>query len=152
MSFKIIEIGLPFFDDINKQVSKKSYFNSYIMDWKSAGNRFLPFQFNAGVTSGIVSFDLVNSETGTTVDYLSHFTTNMISTEIEGDYYYTYLGLVDVSVATGRYYFHVVGAGGREWWSEEFVMCGDIEEEYEYLLISTTDYLLLDSTDKLKIV
>lgn len=152
MSANYINIGLPFFDDINKQVSKKPFFTNYLVEWLSASNRFLPFQVNVGEMSGVKDFDLINSVTGETIDYIDYFNDNVIETEVDGEYYYTHLGIVDVNVANGRYYFYLNGGGGQEWWSEEFIMCdGGAEEEYEYLLVSVDDYLLLDSTDKLKI-
>lgn len=146
-----IDIGLPFFDRIGKQLSRRSYFNSHMTNWLSADNRFPNFQFNAGDPSGFVSFDLVNSETGATTDFLAHFNSNCIETIIDGDYVYTYMGLVDVSVANGRYYFHVVTNGSGSFYSEEFTMCGSITTSDDYLLLDATDYLLLDATDKLKI-
>jgi len=148
---EIVNIGLPFFDNIGKQVSKKPFFDTYLMDWKGSANRILPFQINVGVTSGMTSFDLINSNTGTTTDYLAYFTANTLLTEVESEYYYTHLSLVDVSITNGRYYFHAVGAGGGEWWSEEFVMCDGIEEISSYLLIDDADYLLIGATDRLYI-
>ena len=147
----VVNIGLPFFDSINKQVRMKPFFMGYLAQWKGSANRILPFQLNVGATSGIVSFDLINSVTGTTTDYLAYFTANTLLTEVDLEYYYTHLSLVDVTVTNGRYYFHAIGAGGGEWWSEEFVMCDGVEEESAYLLIDDADYLLIGTTDRLYI-
>lgn len=149
---EFLDIGLPFFDDINKQVSKHEYFNNHIVDWKGAKNRFLPFQITDTLGAGLSQFDLVNSETGSSVSYLSYFNANVITTLVDGVYYYTHQGLVDVSVGNGRYYFYAKNASSsKEWWSEEFVMCDGINEEDDYLLISTDDYLLIGGTDRLLI-
>jgi|18_taG_2_1085343.scaffolds.fasta_scaffold14426_3 hypothetical protein len=149
MSFKFIDIGLPFFDDINKQVKNQTYFASHSVSWISSDNRFLPFQVNSAGVSGMATFELVNSVTATTTNFLAHFNANTIETLVDGEYIYTYYGNVDVVVANGRYYFHAVSTGGREWWSEEFVMRGDITESDDFLLISKDDYLLIGGTDKL---
>jgi len=148
-----LDIGLPFFDDINKQLSKKPYFNSHIVNWLSAGNRFPPFQIKDLSGSGMLNFDLINSVTGATVSYLSYFTANTtINLLGSSTYYYSHLGLEDVTVANGRYYFYAKNVSStKEWWSEEFIMCDNIEEQPDYLLISSTDILLVDSTDKLRI-
>ncbi len=151
MSFEFLDIGLPFFDDIGKQVSKQPYFHSYLADWISADNRLPNFQINAGAVSGITHFVLINSKTLAETDYLAYFNANTIETLHYGEYYYTHLGLTDVVIPNGRYYFYAFGTGGRIWWSEEFVVCGNIEEEHCYLKISTDDYLLIGGTDRLKI-
>jgi len=152
--FRTIEIGLPFFDNINKQMRYSPYFNSHIKDWLSADNRFLPFQICLDTSSsGLVSFDLINSITGATTDYLTYFGANTTQTDLDPtgthNYYITHLGLADVVVSGGRYYFYAVGVNGRKWWSEEFTMCGDITTDTDYLLISKDDYLLISATDKL---
>ncbi len=142
--------GLPFFDSIDKQVSKQPYFNAYIANWISADNRFLPFQIVDDSIAGLSQFDLVNSVTGASTSFLTYFNSNVLVTLVDGDYYYTHQGLVDVSVSGGRYYFYAKNASSsKEWWSEEFVMCGEIEETTDYLLISKTDYLLIGGTDRL---
>ena len=146
-----IDIGLPFFDDINKQLRYRPYFSAYLSNWLSADNRIPSFQFNVGTTIGIDTFDLVNSETGATTDYLGYATAWVDVTVLGTEYVYTHIGVTDVSVSNGRYYFHVVGTGGKEFWSEEFVMCGQIEESSDYLLLTSTDYLLIGGTDRLKI-
>ena len=149
---EFLDIGLPFFDDINKQVSKQGYFNTHLIDWRSADNRFLPFQIEDSLGAGLSQFDLVNTETGASVSYLTYFNSNVVVTLVDGEYYYTHQGLIDVSVTNGRYYFYAKNASSsREWWSEEFVMCGNITEEINYLLISTDDYLLIGGTDRLLI-
>ena len=148
--FRTIEIGLPFFDNINKQVSKSPYYNSHIKDWLSADNRFLPFQISLGSSaSGILTFNLVNSITGAITDYKAYFIANTTEKLVNGEYIYSHLGLKDVVVSGGRYYFYAVSVAGRKWWSEEFVMCGDITKDTDYLLISVSDYLLIGGTDKL---
>ena len=148
--FRTIETGLPFFDNINKQVSKSPYHNSHIKDWLSADNRFLPFQISLGSSaSGILTFNLVNSITGAITDYKAYFIANTTVELVDGEYIYSHLGLTDVTVSGGRYYFYAVSVAGRKWWSEEFVMCGDITKDTDYLLISVSDYLLIGGTDKL---
>jgi hypothetical protein len=148
----VVNIGLPFFDNIGKQVRNKPFFNGYLADWKGAANRFLPFQIVESLGAGMSQFDLVNTETGVSVSYLTYFNSKVLVSLVDGEYYYTHLGLVDVSVADGRYYFYAKNASSsREWWSEEFVMCDGIEEENSFLLISKTDYLLIGGTDRLYI-
>jgi len=149
IEFDTIEIGLPFFDNINKQMRYSPYYNSHIKSWLSADNRILPFQISSGTVDGIATFNLINSITGVVTDYKAYFDANTIETLVDGEYYYTHLGLKDVVVSGGRYYFYAVGTGGRKWWSEEFVMCGDIIAEIDYLLISASDYLLISAADKL---
>lgn len=147
---RFVNIGLPFFDKKEKQVSSKSYFNSHLVNWLSANNRFPNFQFIIGIP-GISSFYLVNSETGVQTDFLTHLNSNVIVTDIDGEFHYTYMANEDVSVENGMYYFMLESATGEFRYSEEFVMCGGITASNDYLLIGVTDYLLLDSTDKLKI-
>lgn len=150
IEFRTIEIGLPFFDNIDKQASKSPYYNSHIKEWLSANNRFLPFQISLGSSSsGILTFNLVNSITGSVTDYKAYFIANTIVDLVDGEYVYSHLGLTDVTVSNGRYYFYAVSVSGRKWWSEEFVMCSNLTEETDYLLISPNDYLLIDGTDKL---
>ena len=149
MSFDVIDSGLPFFDDINKQLRNKPFFNSHMVEWRSASNRILPFQLNTGSVSGMGTFSLINSISGVTVDYLAYFTANTTVALVDGEYIYSHLGLNDVVIASGRYYFYGLATGGREFWSEEFLVCSGVTETVDYLLISKTDYLLISGTDKL---
>lgn len=149
MSFDVIDTGLPFFDDINKQLRYKPFFNSHIAEWRSASNRILPFQLNTGSASGMATFSLINSNTGATTDYLAYFNANTTVSVVGSEYIYSHLGLVDVVVSSGRYYFYALATGGREYWSEEFIMCSGVTETTDYLLISKVDYLLIGGTDKL---
>ncbi len=149
MSFKFIDIGLPFYDDINKQVRYNPAFVSHSVSWRSSENRFLPFQLNTGSASGMDTFELVSSVTLATTDFLAYFNANTTVNLISSEYIYSHLGNTDVVVANGRYYFHAIATGGREYWSEEFVMCSGITESDDFLLISHSDYLLIGGTDRL---
>lgn len=150
--FREIEIGLPFFDNINKQIRNKPYYNSSIREWLTASNRFPNFQISISEASipTMSVFSLINADTGDTSDQLVYFNANVIN--IDRDvlgYYWTHMGLTDVVVDEGRYYFYAKNADDIEWWSEVFVMCGNITKSTDYLLLDNTDYLLIGSTDKL---
>jgi hypothetical protein len=150
----LIETGLPFFDNINKQVSKQTYFKAYFSDWLSASNRLPPFQFMDSSGAGMITFSLINSDTLVETDLLSYFSSNVVLTTIDlsnSIYNWSHLGVADVSISNGRYYFYAKSISGYEYWSEEFVVCGNVEESNDYLLISNSDYLLIGATDKLKI-
>ena len=151
--FNAVEAGLPFFDNINKQVRNKPYYSASLRNWLAPSNRFPSFQFrltNLDIAT-LVTFDLINVDTGVSTSYLTHFNTYLDVTDT-GDYtYFTYMGLEDVTVSEGKYYFYVEAVDGEEWWSEVFTICGDISVETDYLLLGSGDYLLLDGSDKLKI-
>lgn len=150
--FREIEIGLPFFDNINKQIRNKPYYNSSIKQWLSAFNRFPDFQISISEASipTMSVFSLINVDTGVVSDQLVYFNANVIN--IDRDvlgYYWTHMGLTDVTVDEGRYYFYAKNADDIEWWSEVFVMCGNITKSIDYLLLDETDYLLIGGTDRL---
>ena len=154
---RTIEIGLPFFDSINKQSRNKTYFAGYLRDWLVASDRFPPFQFMGQVDSDPMQvFNLVNVETGTATDYLDYFNANVTIVDIDISNRYLHLGngtIKDTAnpslPANGRYYFYAktqIDGADIEWWSEVFLICSDMASgEVEYLKISESDYLLTDS-------
>ena len=151
--FRTIETGVPFFDNINNQTRNKPYYNSSIKEWLTEYNRFPSFQFAipSGVAITMVSFDLMDADTDTVVsDQMSYFLSNAILTDRGDDgKYYTHMGKSDVVIDEGRYYFYAENITGIKWWSEVFVMCGNITATTDFLLISNSDYLLIGGTDKL---
>ncbi len=150
--FRTIEIGLPFFDNINKQIVNKPYYNSSIKKWLSPQHRLPNFQFaiTEADTPTVTTFNLVNLNTGVSTSYLTYFSANVIVVDRDLDgYYFTHMGLEDVTVDEGDYYFYAENADGIKWWSEVFTMCGRVAETTDYLLISKDDYLLIGGTDKL---
>jgi len=149
----LVETGLPFYDDINKQVVRKPYYNSSIREWLTPSNRFPTFQFRISNISiaNIVTFNLINYHTGASTSYLTYFNSD-VSVVDTGDYtYFTHLGLTDVVVPEGKYYFYAQGVDGEEWWSEVFIICDNITKSSDYLLLDSSDYLLIGGTDKLLI-
>ena len=151
MTYKVVEIGLPFYDVIEKQLNKKVYFNSHLTDWLTKENRLPPFQFYNTDSSGIGDFDLVNFETGASISLLTYFNTNVAENVVDGKYYYTHVGRVDIALSVGRFYLYARNVSrSMEWWSEVFTVC-EGSENTDRLLISNTDYLLLDGTDRLLI-
>jgi hypothetical protein len=116
--------GLPFFDDINKQGRFSPYFNSYIKGWICPKNRLPAFQFFTYQDDNrIDEFDLINVDTGATVDYITWFNTNVdvVDREIYG-YYFINDGTAATTLTTGRYYLYAKSSEDRERWSEVFVV------------------------------
>lgn len=151
MGYRTIEIGLPFYDDINKQTRNKTYFNTFITEWICENNRLPPFQIGDSEGSPAISaFNLVNEQTGATTDLLAHFNANTVEVEaFDYEKYYIYYGTVDISLSSGRYYLYATN-GDREWFSEVFVV-KNITVGGDKLLINSVDYLLINATDNLLI-
>lgn len=153
MSYRTVEIGLPFYNTIDEQLCNKPYFNTYLKNWLCPIDRLPPFQFYGYQESGgITTFDLINKDTGATTSYLTYFTTNAVVENV-GDInkYYLHYGNVEVSLTQGRYYFYAANNEGEKWYSEVFTVCDSLVSNSDKLKISDTDYLLISSTDKLLI-
>ena len=160
-----VEIGLPIYDDINKQLRYKLYFQSHIRAWYTPVDRLPAFQFYRPIdasnpidsTNGSAEFVLVNSRTLVESDLLAYFTSAQVVTTYDLSEYYKYnAALVINGLSEGRYYLRI-GDGIYTWYSEEFELC-DIDgisdvapSTGDYLLINATEYLLINATDKLYI-
>ena len=123
---RALNAGLPFFDNIDKQGRYAPYFNSNIRDWICPKNRLPAFQFATYQDDNqIDEFDLINADTGATVDYLTWFNTgdnvDVVDREIYG-YYFIHGGNIAVTLTTGRYYLYAKSSEDRERWSEVFVV------------------------------
>ncbi len=162
----VVEIGLPIYLDINKQLRYRPYFNSHMVIWYTPVSRLPAFQFfrqtdasnPIDTTNASAEFVLVNSVTLAETDLLAHFTTAQNVTTYDGTEYYKYNAseALPSDMAEGRYYLRI--ADGRfVWYSEEFMACSipNIDEvtppSGNYMLRNDTEYVLRNATDKVLI-
>ena len=166
MDIKEVEIGLPIYDDIKKQLRYRPYFYNRITEWYTPVNRLPAFQFYRKTdTANPIStansnavFVLVNSVTGVETDMLAHFTSAQILTTYTEHEYYKYNSATSVSpyMSDGLYYLKI-SDGVLTWYSEEFYVCSTIgidpvaPPSGDNLLSATSSYFLINATDKISI-
>lgn len=125
-----LEIGLPFFNNIDKQGRYTPYFNTFCKEWICPKNRFLPFQLaHNSIYSDIDTFEIINIDTGNTTSYFTAYFEPNVDVETVGSIrYYSNPGDVEIGyvIATGRYYFHAAN-NEFDWYSEVFTIT-DLEE------------------------
>ncbi len=118
---RTVEVGVPFFNDINKQNRNKSYYNALPVEWVSPENRIPSFQFQSAVDDGaITEFDIINLDADTTTDYLTYFDANVTIDSLVLAKVFSHLGDVEEVLTIGRSYMYAKNAQGVEWWSEVF--------------------------------
>ena len=165
MEFTDVEIGLPIYRALDQQLRYRPYFNSHIIGWYSPINRLPSFQFYRAIktgypidtTNGSAEFTLVNSVSGAETDLLSYFEDAHVVTDYTFSQYFKFTGDTPKSgLSEGRYYLRI-SDGIDTWYSEEFFLCnndGIVEvtpPTGEFLLHSSTEYILINGTDKILI-
>ena len=123
MSFKTVEIGLPFYDSTEKQGKQKPYFGTYLTDWKCPIDQLPSFQFYRDDSNVVTSVLLINADSGGTVlNLTTYFDSTKTVVGYNGAFYYLYESQTGAATVSGRYYIEA-SSSTRTWYSEIFVVC-----------------------------